>query len=173
MADDALLEVEISESRRHGDDPKTVRAANAVAVALCELTKNAACACVFRFVCALRITCSNLTHTWCVGGLAPRCVLPSPASSDKRADQRLSPRVSPAPQVQVSKGGEPVREIEKRFSEVRGAPAARLHEVFVAAAFAPAALCAHSEFLRVLPLGLPVFARALASACSSRLCVRS
>ena len=31
--DDALLEVEISESRRHGDDPKTVRAANAIAVA--------------------------------------------------------------------------------------------------------------------------------------------
>ena len=47
--DDALLEVEISESRRHGDDPKTVRAANAIAVACVSSSSVRACfvSCVF------------------------------------------------------------------------------------------------------------------------------
>ena len=37
-----------------------------------------------------------------------------------RADQAVAPRASVAPQVQISRVMEEVRQIEKRFSEVRG-----------------------------------------------------
>ena len=121
MADDALLEVEVSGYTLHGDDPKTVRSRPldapvsidqpAIAVSRTQLTLRVCVGPATRIARPLVLCGAAIPH---IHGAPPST---PPARATAVCAKPLT--AIAAAQITVSRGLEGITEIQKRFSEVR------------------------------------------------------